>query len=157
MPAQYVHGYAADQPGGPLRDVTRSNPDVAWAAGAMISTLEDLRLWAAALVSGSLLTPQLQAERLAMQTMSAAPLHIGYGLGIMEFGGLLGHNGGIFGYSSWLMRDPETDATIVLVTNLGDTHGGIASVIIFAEIAEMLFPDRGFAALLSALTATPTP
>ena len=35
--------------------------DVPWAAGAMISTIGDLRIWAEALVAGSLLTPELQA------------------------------------------------------------------------------------------------
>ena len=40
---KYAHGYLAEQPGDPLRDVTRSNPAVAAAAGAMISTVADLK------------------------------------------------------------------------------------------------------------------
>jgi len=35
MPAPFAHGYYPN-PGGPPRDVTESNPTVAWAAGAMI-------------------------------------------------------------------------------------------------------------------------
>ena len=85
------------------------------------------------------------------------PVRVGYGLGIQEYGGLLGHNGGILGYGSWMMRDPETGATLVVVTNLGNTSGGIASAIIFAKIADLLFPDRGLAALVPPAIATPTP
>ena len=157
MPQPYFHGYAAAEAGAPLRDVTRSNPDVAWAAGAMISTLRDIRIWAEALAAGSLLSPALQAERLQTGTLWSEPVYVGYGLGILEFGGLLGHNGGILGYSSWMMHDPETGATLVTVTNLGDTHGGIASDIIFGEIANLLFPERGFAATRLPSIATPAP
>jgi D-alanyl-D-alanine carboxypeptidase len=156
MPEPDAHGYAAAHAGAPVRDVTRSNPAVAWASGAMISTIGDLRLWAEALVAGSLLTPELQAERLAIAAWRSEPVGVGYGLGIQEYGGLLGHNGGILGYGSWMMRDPETGATLV-VTNQGSTTGGIASAMIFARIADLLFPDRGFAALAPPAIATPTP
>lgn len=157
MPEPYAHGYAADDAGAPLRDVTRSNPDVAWTAGAMISTLDDLRVWVDALVAGSLLSPTLQAERLAIEEWRSEPVHVGYGLGILEIGGLLGHNGGIMGYGSWMMHDPETGATLVVVTNQGNTTGGTASVIIFARIADLLFPGRGLATLVPPAIATPTP
>jgi len=82
---------------------------------------------------------------------------VGYGLGILEIGGLLGHNGGIMGYGSWMMQDPETGTTLVVVANQGSTTGGIASAIIFARIADLLFPDRGLAALVPPAIATPTP
>jgi D-alanyl-D-alanine carboxypeptidase len=159
MPHPYAHGYAADHVGAPLRDVTRSNPDVAWAAGAMISTMDDLRVWVDALVAGSLLSPTLQAERLAIEEWRSEPFHVGYGLGILEIGGLLGHNGGIMGFGSWMMHEPETGAALVVVTNLGSTTGGVASAIIFAKIADLLFPDRGLAALVppAPAIATPTP
>jgi D-alanyl-D-alanine carboxypeptidase len=157
MPEPYFHGYAADAPGAPLRDVTRSNPDVAWAAGAMISTVDDLRVWVDALVAGSLVSPTLQADRLAIEAWQSEPVHVGYGLGIQEIGGLLGYNGGIMGYGSWMMHDPKTGSTIVVVTNLGSTTGGIASVIIFAKIADLLFRDRGFLSLVPTPRATPTP
>jgi hypothetical protein len=44
-----------------------------------------------------------------------------------------------------------------VVTNQGSTTGGIASVIIFGEITDLLFPDRGFASLVPPSIATPTP
>ncbi len=69
MPAPYAHGYEAPAPGDPLRDVTRSNPDIPWTAGAMISTLADVHTWASALANGTLLGADLQQERLAGNPM----------------------------------------------------------------------------------------
>jgi len=68
-------------------------------------------------------------------------LDVRYGLGVMEVNGLVGHNGGIAGYSSWMVHAPEEDATIVVVTNRASEEGGTADPI-FIEIAAMLLPDR---------------
>jgi D-alanyl-D-alanine carboxypeptidase len=157
MPEPYTHGYAADEPGAPLRDVTRSNVDVPWAAGAMISTIGDLRIWAEVLLAGPLLTPELQTERLMIEPSTTEPIHTGYGLGIQEIGGLLGHAGGIMGYGSVLMLDPETGTTLVVIANLGDTTRSLGGGIIFGEIANLLFPGRGFASLVPSPVATPAP
>lgn len=151
MPEPYAHGYAADEPGAIVRDVTHSNPDVPWAAGAMISTLGDLKIWIDALVSGALLSPALQAERTTLLPWFEEPLTSGYGLGLYELGGLLGHNGGILGYSSWMMQDPESKATIILVDTIGTTEGDKASGLIFGKIADLLFPGRGFDGLVEML------
>jgi D-alanyl-D-alanine carboxypeptidase len=156
MPEPYAHGYAAERPGAPVRDVTRSNPAVAWAVGAMLSTLDDLCRWVEILVAGSLLTPALQAERLTIEPWSTEPISMGYGLGIQEIGGLLGHTGGILGYGSVVMHDPPSGTTLAVVATLGDTQGSPAGGRIFAQIADLLFPHRGFAALAPA-PATPAP
>jgi D-alanyl-D-alanine carboxypeptidase len=139
MPAPYAHGYLGEQPGDPLRDVTRSNPAVAAAAGAMISTVADLKTWAAALATGALLSPALQAERLRFRRFAQWPLS--YGLGILEGYGFLGHSGGIFGYSSWMLYDPDTRATLVMMTNRAATEGGTVNPILDG-ILRLLFPGR---------------
>ena len=141
IPEPFVRGYAAGEPGQPLRDVTLSNPDVPWASGAMISTLADLRIWAGALATGALLSPEMQAERLTWGALATDPVRVSYGLGILELNGLIGHNGGILGYSSWMVHAPEEDATIVVVTNRAGTHGGTSDPI-FADLVAYLFPDR---------------
>jgi D-alanyl-D-alanine carboxypeptidase len=140
MPAPYARGYLGEQPGDPLRDVTRSNPAVAAAAGAMISTVADLKTWAAALATGALLSPALQAERLAVRPF-AQSLAVSYGLGVLDAYGFLGHSGGIFGYSSWMLYDPDTRATLVIVTTRASTEGGTADPIL-AGILHLLFPGR---------------
>ena len=140
LPTPYARGYLGEQPGDPMRDVTRSNPAVAAAAGAMISTVADLKTWAAALVTGALLSPALKAERLAVRPFAQSPT-AGYGLGILDAYGFLGHSGGIFGYSSWMLYDPDTPASIVIVTNRAATEGGTADPIL-AGILQLLFPGR---------------
>jgi len=142
MPEPFVHGYNdRTAGGGELIDASISNPDVGWAAGAMISTLDDLHTWVTALTDGSLLSAETQAERLAFETISEHPVSMGYGLGILHVGGMQGHNGGIVGYSSWMLRDPETDTSIVLVAMRGGEKGGFGDAI-FYDLAHEFFPDR---------------
>lgn len=155
LPEPFLRGYMAESAGGPLRDVSLSNPTIAWAAGAMISTIADLRVWVDALVSGAMLSPEMQAQRLTIGPLATAPIQVGYGMGILEIGGLLGHNGGILGYGSWMVQDPASRATIVLVSNSSDIVGSPAGNIMFANIAKLLFPDRGFSG--SPPAATPAP
>lgn len=142
MPEPFAHGYSdRTAGGGTLIDASISNPDVGWAAGAMISTLADMHTWVTAMTDGSLLSAETQAERLKIETISENPVSLGYGLGILELGGLQGHNGGIVGYSSWMMRDPEMGTTIVLVSMRGGEQGGTGDPI-FYDLAHEFFPER---------------
>ena len=119
MPEPYAHGYYAGEDGkGEFRDYTASNPAVAWTAGAMISTLDDLKVWAKALATGALLKPETHAEQMKYEMIPAGKISVGYGLGIADFGGLIGHNGAIFGYSTAMFYVPAADATIVIEGNL---------------------------------------
>ena len=163
MPEPFVHGYNdRTAGGGELIDASISNPDVGWAAGAMVSTLDDLHVWVTALTDGSLLSAETQAERLAFMPISEEPIAMGYGLGILHVGGMQGHNGGIVGYSSWMLRDPETDTTIVLVGTRGGEKGGYGDAI-FYDLAHEFFPDRIptyealVAAAMAAADASATP
>ncbi len=156
MPEPFPYGYAASPGSDKLRDLTASNPTVAWTAGAMISTLEDLRIWARALADGTLLSPATQQERL--QTMSLGQrqgLDFGYGLGILAINGFYGHNGAIFGYSTWMLHSPEQDATLVVLANRGETETEFAGTIAL-DIAHLIFPDSFPIAPGTPATATPT-
>ena len=88
----------------PHPDVTRSNPEVAWAAGGMISTLGDLRTWANALATGTLLNLVTQALRL-----HTIPLTNGltYGLRIINLFEFFGHGGKLLGYNSAMYYTAE--------------------------------------------------
>jgi len=138
MPDPYARGYFEDPKTGDVRDVTRSNPNVAWTAGAIISTLSDLKAWAKEVAVGTLLKPTTQAARL-----SAAPIpgsSYRYGLGMLELLGFVGHNGGILGFSTFMVHRPDDGATIVTATNLADNNGGGADAI-FADITHLLYPE----------------
>jgi D-alanyl-D-alanine carboxypeptidase len=141
MPAPFSHGYI-NQPNFPLRDVTNSNPAFAGGAGAMISTLGDLKIWAKALATGSLLTPATHALQLKTGVLAKTPkLRLGYGLGITDINGFLGHDGAIAGYGTAMFYLPRRKATIVLIGNNNDL-GNPTPLAPALAIAAYLFPKQ---------------
>jgi D-alanyl-D-alanine carboxypeptidase len=99
------------------------------AAGAMISTVADLHVWARALATGTLLSPSMQRQRLQLAPMPlpafpplpgtgvAAGLPPGYGLGLYSLGGWLGHKGAVTGYNADMFYLPAKNATIIVLVN----------------------------------------
>ena len=141
IPKPRSRGYVA-QPDGSLRDVTAVNPDVAAGAGAMISTLEDLASYAKALADGTILSRKTQRERLQIVDVKLSPtLKTGYGLGLFDIEGFLGHDGAIYGYSTAMFHLPAKDATIVVIGNQS-TNFTTPSLEAFLRIAQLLFPGR---------------
>lgn len=143
LPPPYSRGYdETPDPGdgAAMRDVTYSNPGYAGAAGAMVSNLRDLRIWAGELAHGALISKHLQRERL--QTVPLAQgADVSYGLGIADWGGFLGHNGNILGYNSAMFYLPETGATIVVEVNRSTLDSDNATPL-FGELAKILYPGR---------------
>jgi D-alanyl-D-alanine carboxypeptidase len=124
-----------------LRVVNDVNPKVAWTAGAMLSTLADLKRWGKELTDGSLLTPKLQKERLKYHLFTGASLPVGYGLGVERLHDIVGHNGAIFGYSSVVYRIPQYDATFVVIGN-ASTNSTTPSTQIALELIKALYPEQ---------------
>ena len=155
MPDPHLSGYTPPAGDKPMSVATESNPDVGWAAGAMISNLNDLSVWVELLAIGALLSPETQAARLQVIPMAEGSPVL-YGLGIMELFGFYGHNGGIAGYSTIMLHDPDDGTTIVIATNLSDEHGGGADTIALGLI-QLLLPERipGSAAPLASPVASP--
>jgi D-alanyl-D-alanine carboxypeptidase len=98
-------------------DVTGVSPSWTWAAGGAISTLRDLKIWARALAKGALLSPATQAQRLQVIPM-APPATPAYGLHIANLEGIIGHDGALPGFQSFVGYVPAKDATIVVMANL---------------------------------------
>jgi D-alanyl-D-alanine carboxypeptidase len=99
-------------PGTQPNDVTLL-PVNGQASGGAISTLGDMAIWAKALGTGQLLTPQLQTERTRYGAGS------GYGLGLQRTpSGLVGHDGAVPGFQSSVYFHPPTGTSIVVLTNL---------------------------------------
>jgi len=67
-----------------------------------------------------LLEPEMQAQRLAsIQPIDPAqPDGPAYGSGMIRGSSYYGHAGQIWGYESQVIRDPETDTTIVALAGL---------------------------------------
>jgi D-alanyl-D-alanine carboxypeptidase len=141
IPSPHPAGYVA-QPDGTLRDVTAVNPAVAAGAGAMISTLEDLARYAKALADGTILSARTQRERLEIVNVPLSPaLTTGYGLGLLDINGFLGHDGAIYGFSTAMFHLPEKDATVVVIGNQSSNFT-TPSLQAFLRIAQALFPAR---------------
>ncbi len=109
-------------------DVTDDNPSWAWTAGAAISTVDDMTSYVKALVDGGLLDQQMQQTRLdSVQSVGGGTA--GYGLGMARFGPLLGHDGQLPGFMTFMGHDPDTDLTIVIATNLSTVPSGEGSAL----------------------------
>ncbi|MFJ3637710.1 serine hydrolase domain-containing protein [Streptomyces sp. NPDC090112] len=143
----YVHGYTNFTQDGATVDASGWNPSWGWAAGAMISTIDDLHAWVPTLVDGRLpdgermLEPGTQAQRLRMLPTGHA--EVGYGLGIAEIDGWIGHNGELPGYETIAVRLPQARATLVIVVN-SDVDGkfGSLSSLIANRVTKIVTPEH---------------
>jgi D-alanyl-D-alanine carboxypeptidase len=119
-------GPGGDALDGPLLDVTLQNPSHAWAAGGMVSDLQDLTDFFRALLSGRLLPPGLLAE---MRTTVAVPpgsiplpFYDRYGLSLLEVqtpaGRLVGNAGGIPGFLNIVLSTQDGRRQLGVMTNL---------------------------------------
>ncbi|GGZ37658.1 hypothetical protein GCM10010387_34800 [Streptomyces inusitatus] len=143
FPSPHAHGYTDQTATGEIEDATDWNPSWGWAAGAMISDLPDLRSWAKTVATGTLLTPETQAERL--KTGPTAIPGTGYGLGIFNVQGWIGHNGSLPGYECLVIHLPEPGATLVVLLNTDILHGETEPSTLFGRaITEIVTPDHVF-------------
>jgi D-alanyl-D-alanine carboxypeptidase len=136
----HLHSYSWNAQTGKFDDKTVLNPNIPGGAGAIISTMSDLKTYAEALCTGRLLKPDTHKARLATQPLEGLPDFIGYGEGIAKFGHFCGHNGTIFGFSSEMWYLPEKDAVIVINVNRLDLDDQSQSADLFLAITKMLFP-----------------
>jgi D-alanyl-D-alanine carboxypeptidase len=116
-------------------DQTDTNPSWAWSAGAGISTANDLVAIVTAMVRGGLLTPDMQAKRLAsVRSIDPSnPASAGYGWGLAKFGNLYGHTGELPGYNTFMGLDPVHDVTVVVWANSAPVADGRAPATTIAK------------------------
>ena len=120
--AAQVHGYTDnDGKPGPANVISMTQPH---AAGALVSSVDDLLAWNRALHEGRVLedgTYQL------MVTPAGAATEAGYGFGIFR-GTLRGvdmlqHSGGIPGFATHLLYLPGSDTTVAVLQNTDHPQG----------------------------------
>ncbi|WP_436319174.1 serine hydrolase domain-containing protein [Streptomyces virginiae] len=131
FPRPHAQGYTDQTASGKVEVSTDWDPSWAWAAGAMISDLQNLRSWARTLATGTLLTPETQAQRL--KTTSVGIPGAGYGLGLFDVQGWIGHNGSLPGYESLGVYLPQAQATMVVILNTDILHDGQEPSTLFGE------------------------
>jgi D-alanyl-D-alanine carboxypeptidase len=123
---------------------TNANPSWAWTAGGAISTPGDLARYVNALVGGGLLDKKMQKLRLdsIQPTVPGQADGVGYGLGIAQFApNIIGHDGQIPGYSSFMVYNAKTHDTIIVASNLAASpvSGETAAVLVAKTILGTLY------------------
>jgi D-alanyl-D-alanine carboxypeptidase len=117
---RYVHGYF--RKGKQLIDTSLLTPSWAWAAGAVVSTVDDIATFYRALLQGQVIKPELLAEMQA--TVAAYSPTERYGLGLAQFpspcGQLWGNGGDIVGYNSSAYASKDGKRQFVLFVNLDE-------------------------------------
>ncbi len=130
----YFHGYDD------TLDVSLFDPSGPNFAGAIVSNLADLKIWIESISKGTLLSKEMQAQRLKLVGSEKNP-ESGYGLGIMSWGSFLGHNGAITGYTIVALSSPEAGVSIICMMPMCASNLQGAPEQTFKEIAELIAPE----------------
>lgn len=100
------------------------------AAGAMCSTTRDLVHWNDALVNGRVVS-DASYERMVTPTRLSTDSIVDYGYGLapgeLEGHRVIGHSGGINGFSAYMAYYPDDDLTIVVLANGPTATGRVQS------------------------------
>jgi D-alanyl-D-alanine carboxypeptidase len=142
-PEPHSQGYTNLTVDDTTADATDWNPSWGWAAGAVISNLEDMHVWAQALASGRMVSPRMQEQRLQTVTAPPNPPSDGYGLGLFELSGWIGHNGSLPGYQTAVFDLPEKQTTMVVFTNTDIGYrGSDTSALLATAITTIITPGN---------------
>jgi CubicO group peptidase (beta-lactamase class C family) len=115
-----------------------------YAAGSIMSTVDDLLIWQKALNTNQLITRTSYEKAIHGSTLNDGE-HISYGYGLME-GDINGsvsisHGGGIFGYTTHGIYLPEEDVFVSILTNCScNSPSGVTNKIAALVIGKP-FPD----------------
>ncbi|MFD6513806.1 serine hydrolase domain-containing protein [Rhodococcus sp. NPDC060176] len=142
FPNPHAQGYTNQTLDESVTAATDWNPSWGGAAGAMISSLDDMRIWVPALAKGDLLTDDTQKQRLQTVNLSEGDDSSGYGLGLFNSGGWIGHNGSLPGYKTVSVYLPEKDTTLVVFINTDiDGETDLTSALM-VPITKLISPDH---------------
>jgi len=108
-------------PDGTLEDVTFSNHSYSGAAGALISTVQDVNTFYRALLTGKLLSRATMKEMLTTVADASGQDGDAYGLGIAttrtSCGTAWGHSGFAFGYMTYSLHSKDGSLNVTLGIN----------------------------------------
>lgn len=142
-------GYNVDPDTGQFDVGPNLDPSYLWAAGAMISNLADLKVWAEALGTGALITPELQAKRTQFRTITLdgvpafySAMDPGYGLAMERYqlqpNEFIGHSGKTSNFNTQMYYQLSTKSVLITLTNT-DTVAGYGPLF-FATVAQAAIP-----------------
>jgi len=138
-PMPHPSGYWST-PAGDIVDTSEWNTSWGGAAGQMISTLEDLRIWTHALATGTLLTPASQRDREQFLPAPDEGVGVVYGFGMTDNNGWRGHDGNVLGYVTYPFYLPDQQMTLVALLN--SSVDIFDSVALMQTITRVISPDN---------------
>jgi D-alanyl-D-alanine carboxypeptidase len=133
----YSSGYMYYNDSTTLSDVTALDPSSAWAAGGMVSYLDDLKLWAAAFGTGKVLSSDMFKEQTSFTGSSD---DFQYNLGMMRVWGFYGSDGQVDGYNVAMFYLPDQEGIIIVMLNKSSDTS--AALELFQSLAQIVFPDQ---------------
>lgn len=145
FPEPHARGYTEPgDDGGPPVDATDWSASLTGAAGAIVSTLDDMRTWVPALATGALLGPELQRQRLRNASGADLPAGVSYGIGVLDAAGWIGHNGSVPGFQTVAIYLParETSLVVMLNTDIDLPDGRLPSSVVAEAITAVLTPEH---------------
>ncbi len=136
---------------GPVADISMSQ---AYAAGALVTSVDDMAKWDAAMSRGGLLKAATLARALTPFVLAdGRSTNYGYGweTGKVRGADAFAHGGDINGYSAYSLRLPGQQVFVVLLTN-ADSGAGLVRPAVVAKKAAALaignpYPDQRAVAL----------
>lgn len=115
-----------------------------YAAGSLVSTVDDLARWDAAITQGRLLKPASWQRAFTSYTLAdGKPTGYGYGWQIAQLQGAptVAHGGGINGFSTYALRLPEQKVFVAVLSN---ADGGLANPGVVASKAAAIAIGKPF-------------
>ena len=128
---------------GKLEPAPTIHATVGWAAGNLISTVDDLERWNVALRSGKIIRP---ADYALMATPVEGSTDYGLGLFVdtLDDQPRIGHTGGSFGFTTSNQYFPKQGIQIIAFSNVGDNPE--PGQMLVTATFEALYPDVAAAA-----------
>ncbi|MDR7347949.1 CubicO group peptidase (beta-lactamase class C family) [Enteractinococcus fodinae] len=105
------------------------------ASGAMGSTTDDMTVWAEALATSELISPELHDQRLVGAPLTERPEYDEYALGIGSLDGWWDHTGEGQGFTALAMHDVESEASVVISMD-------ISNAVVSSEGGEEVYRQR---------------
>jgi D-alanyl-D-alanine carboxypeptidase len=142
LPQPCWHGYNQNLSGTTIHDSTHWSPTAFSTAGQMVSTLGDLKVYAKAVGSGSLIGQAAQRERLQPNPASVVGGRE-YDFAIGRDHGWLTHTGEVPGYNTQFAYLPKMKATVVVLTNTDIENPGDGSApapTVLSALAQVIAP-----------------
>jgi D-alanyl-D-alanine carboxypeptidase len=138
-----VAGYEPDAHGfHPARYLSMTHP---YAAGSLMSSVDDLWLWEQGLASGKVLRPEsLDRMFTPAKLNSGVNTNYAFGWGVFEYNGrkVMAHGGGIFGFVTHVARVPDEKLYVAVLSNNPSIDPGELGTRIVAKAIGPALEDR---------------